>query len=121
MRDSDSDDEETEDALRELDAQLHDNLHYAMTSLEERNKSEAMEHIENVGDIVDDIARIDAKGVLDIWNQYATYQEKFLSQLQSRVQNQEYSDAIETIDKMEFLGPLAFDDDNPNYQHPDEW
>jgi len=121
MRDSDSYDEETEDALRELDAQMYDNLHYAMTSLEERNKSEAMAHIENVENIVDDIAGIDAKGVLDIWNQYGTHQGKLLSQLQNRVQNQEYSDAIDTIDKMQFLDPLAFDDNNPNYRHPDEW
>ena len=121
MRDSDSYDEETEDALIELDAQLHDNLHYALTSLEEKNKSEAMGDIENIENIVDDIAEIDAKGVLDIWNQYAAYQEKFLSQLRNRVQNREYSDAIETIDKMVFLDPMAFDDDNPNYQHPNEW
>jgi len=80
-----------------------------------------MGHIENIENIVDNITEIDAKGVLDIWNQYAEYQEKFLSQLQNKVRNREYSDAIETIDKMVFLDPMAFDDGNPNYQHPEEW
>lgn len=121
MKDSDHYDEGTEDALLDLDAQLHDSLHYARTSLEERNRSEAKGDLESMREVVDDIKRIDASGSLDIWNDYATYQEAFLEQLRDRVQNGEYVEAIEMIDKMVFLSPLAFDDDDPNHRHPDEW
>jgi len=114
-------DEDVEDALIEADGRIHDNLYYALTSLEEENRSEAKGHIEFVQELITDMKNIDAKGKLHMWSDYALYQQQFLDSLREKIQNKEHEDAIEIIDKMVFLDPLAFDDGEPNHQHPKEW
>lgn len=112
--------EEAEDAATELNGQLHDNLYYARDAIVEGSSS-VIRHVDNIVDFSEDLLKASEDTGLDFWLEYAQFVNDITEDLKAEAQADNHDEVMEILDKIESVDPLAFDKDNPNHRHPDEW